>query len=177
MDSIAGDVNAGYLLIIDVANENFFGPRADTPAFLPPWPADQPYPDPVEPSTPPQPPQPGEPLVPGIPEEENYVLLEDSQLLALYGDGEIGFDVLLSVTADADLDAIAMTYLDQTVAGDGPGCRSAFQAIEAQVSICGEVGASPAGIRQPSLRSTVCRVWTTCSTKPTMTDRSVPSSE
>lgn len=139
MDSIAGDVNAGYLLIIDVANENFFGPLADTPAFLPPWPADQPFPDPVEPSTPPQPPQPGEPLVPGIPEEENYVLLEDSQLLALYSDGEIGFGVLLSVTADADLDAIAMTYLDQTVAGYGPGCRSAFQAVEARVSTCGPV--------------------------------------
>lgn len=137
MQSIAGDVNAGFLLIIDVADENFLGVYPDTPAGLPPWPADQPFPAPVEPSTPPQP---GEPLVPGIPEDENYVLLEDSQLVALYGDGRSGLDVLLSVTEDADVDAIAMTYLDQTAGPDGPGCRPAFQAAEALVSTCGPVG-------------------------------------
>lgn len=44
------------------------------------------------------------------------------------------------MTEDADVDAIAMAYLDQTEGPDGPGCRPAFQAAEARVSTCGPVG-------------------------------------
>ncbi len=139
MRSIVGDVNAGYLLIIDGANENFLGVYPDNPAGLPPWPADQPFPDPVEPATPPQP---GELLAPATANQDEYVLLEDTQLLAIYGGdgGTGGFEVLLSVHENADLDAIATAYLDQTDRPDGPGCQPAFQAAEALVSTCGPVG-------------------------------------
>ena len=139
MRSIVGDVNAGYLLIIDGANENFLGVYPDNPAGLPPWPSDQQFPDPVEPATPPQP---GDLLAPATADQDEYVLLEDSQLLAVYGGdgGTGGFEVLLSVSEDADLDAIATAYLDQTDGSDGPGCRPAFEAAEARASICGEVG-------------------------------------
>lgn len=119
--SVPGDVTGGYLLSLegstsagDQTDIYGRGERDSLPGgTVPP-------PNPARPR-----PEVGEPLAPQTVayegDNDEYVLLEGSELLAQSGAGSLtgGFEVLLRTTPGADLDAVARAYAEQAVQFEG----------------------------------------------------------
>lgn len=120
MISVPGDVTGHYLLVLSGSRSSELPDDLDEDGS-PPWPGDE-LPAPSEPRPRPQA---GEPLAPRTTaydgDNEHYVLLEGSELLAQYSDGWLtgGFEVLLRTTPGADLDAVGQAYAEQAVQFEG----------------------------------------------------------
>lgn len=126
--SLPGDVTGHHLLRLELSADRTGSPSDFHEGGGEPWSGD-PLPGPEEPR---DRPGVGEPLAPstvaypdgvgdGGGDNERYVLLEGSELLAQYGRGSItgGFDVVLRVLPDADLDAVAAAYAEQAKQYEG----------------------------------------------------------
>lgn len=120
LTSVPGDVTGRYVLKLEGS------PSTDTDLLgdeVAGWPGDRssvPEPAPARSR-----PDVGEPLAPvtvAYPgDEDEYVLLDGSELLVQFGDGSLtgGFDVLLRVTPGADVHEVAAAYAEQAAQFEG----------------------------------------------------------
>lgn len=116
LTSVSGDVTGHWLLRV---SGNAASDRDADAEFV--WPGGE--------APPPQPararPGVGEPLAPATTaydnDDERYVLLDDSELVAQYGVGSLtgGFGVMLRVSPGADVADVAAAYADQAVQDEG----------------------------------------------------------
>jgi hypothetical protein len=118
LGTVPGDVTGAHLLTLDADPElHAIGTDRDAPT----WPGgDAPAPDAAR-----ERPDAGEPLAPETVASEGdndrYVLLEGSELVAQFGRGSVtgGFAVLLRVTSDGDLDQVTDGYVQQATQFEG----------------------------------------------------------
>ncbi|HEY8524514.1 MAG TPA: hypothetical protein VIL48_06105 [Acidimicrobiales bacterium] len=114
--SVPGDVTGSYLLTLSAATETRAVEGYDIyEGGGDPWSGED-LPAPVEPR---DRPGVGDPLAPATAaydgDDERYVLLVGSELIAQYGAGSVtgGFDLLLRVAPGADVGAVARAYAEQ----------------------------------------------------------------
>lgn len=114
--SIPGDVTGGYLLRLSLSSDTHRQDLHDGDEHRSSPTGTLPDPNPARPR-----PDVGEPLAPATVaydgDNDEYVLLEGSELIAQYGAGSVtgGFGVVLRTTPGAELDAVAAAYADQAV--------------------------------------------------------------
>jgi len=120
MISVPGDVTDSYLLVVHESSSSEYLDDLDQGGGDP-WPGGE-LPEPSQGR--PQP-EVGEPLAPVTVaydgDEQKYVLLEGSELVAQYSGGSLtgGFEVLLRTTPGADIGSIGEAYAEQAVQFEG----------------------------------------------------------
>jgi hypothetical protein len=119
--SVPGDITGAYLVRLEVGASDLYPTDLYGRDDLRPSPSGTlPDPNPARAR-----PGVGEPLAPVTVayegDDDRYVLLEGSELIAQYSAGSLtgGFGVLLRTTPGADLDAVAAAYAEQAVQFEG----------------------------------------------------------